>query len=64
MKILLFVDQLYLGGAGRVASILVSALEKRGYQITVVYDKSFGLTYPDKNCQTRFDYSLLASYFC
>lgn len=46
MKILLFVDQLYLGGAGRVASILVSALEKRGYQITVVYDKSFGLTYP------------------
>lgn len=45
MKILLFIDQLYLGGAGRVASVLVKILSARGYQVTVIFDKTFGLTY-------------------
>ena len=45
MKVLLFVDQLFLGGAGRVASLLVQGLDKLGYNVTVVTDKKMGIKY-------------------
>ena len=45
MKILLFVDQLFLGGAGRVASLLVQGLHEKGYDVVVVTDKNKGIKY-------------------
>ena len=39
MNVLLFVDQLFFGGAGRVASLLVQGLHEIGYNVAVVTDK-------------------------
>lgn len=45
MKITIFVDQLNLGGAGRIASILTEGLNKRGYNLSLVTDTHKKIVY-------------------
>lgn len=45
MRILIFVDQMAVGGAGRVASIMMQGLAERSHEILLVTDMSKGIQY-------------------
>lgn len=45
MRILVFVDQMAYGGAGRVASIMLQGLAERSHEIMLVTDMSKGIQY-------------------
>lgn len=59
MRILVLVDQMAIGGAGRVASIMLQGLIERGHKIMLVTDTSKGLLYhvPDEVDVRSFVYT-------
>ena len=45
MKVLIFIDQLEHGGAGRVVSILANGLIKKNHSVVLAFDIQKGISY-------------------